>query len=50
MKDYNEDYESFESEEEENDYNEDEILGIIFPDGDEPDFNDDDDGVGQFLG
>jgi hypothetical protein len=49
MKDYNEDYESFESEEEENDYNEDEILDIMFPGRGEPDFNDDDDGVGQFL-
>ncbi|QUB81861.1 hypothetical protein [Prevotella jejuni] len=48
MVDYNEDYESFEDEEELNDYNEDEILDIMF-DRDESDFNDDDDGVGQFL-
>ena len=50
MKDYNEDYESFEDEEEENDYNEDEILNMMLPERGEPDFNDDDDGVGQFLG
>ena len=48
MVDYNYDYESFEEEEELNDHNEDEVLDIMF-DRDDPDFNDDDDGVGQFL-
>lgn len=48
MVDYNQDYESFEEEEELNDYNEDEVLDIMF-DRDDLDFNDDDDGVGQFL-
>ncbi len=28
----------------------DEILDMMFPDRDEPDFNDDDDGVGSFMG
>ena len=28
----------------------DEILDMMFPDRDEPDFNDDDDGVGGFMG
>ena len=25
-------------------------IGYMFPDGDDPDFNDDDDGIGSFLG
>lgn len=37
-------------EEEDNFYNEEDELDMLFPDRHDDDFNDDDDGVGSFMG
>lgn len=56
MKNYNlptapeDEYEEDEIEEDECEESNEGILTTMFPDWNEPDFNDEDDGVGQFLG